>query len=341
MQLKYTEAELMAEHDYVRPQIVAGHRLHGGFDANDKYISPRTAHRADAIANWTTALRQRGGELFEANASLLEGARVPNTPQQKLLMVEGLDQTFWNMLTITGIIEGRGRMLAEVPMPSFQDVVEEDISGTSLGHLHSGMMKAHGIDEGGTADKDIGGHDAMWFALRDLAFGETDYPTPEIPVNISRPDTPDSKGPMPELPTAQGRMLSFLMNLLMIEFRAELGFEATEAMLRDESLFTSRRAEALEAAEVVERIRQDEEVHVTSLRLMLGEAREMTFKTVDGGTIAGRDLIDPFWKGLVRWATVEQPPMAAERSREMLGARILKHTEGERILKEFDALAAC
>ena len=328
----------MREHEYARAQVVAGHRLHGGFDADGNYVSPRTAIRNQAIATWPRALRARGGELFEAASSLLAGVRMPNTGQQKLLIREGLGRSFWNTLTITGTIEARGRFLADAPIPSFQSVVIEDISEMALGHLNTGLLKAHGIDEGGEPAKGIGGHDVMWFALRDLAFGETDYPKPEVPANISRPEGAGD-GPMPELPRPQARILAFLMNLLMIEFRAEIGFEATEALLRDPELFTERRPQAEEAADVVGRIRQDEEVHVTSLRLMLGEARQLTFKTVDGGTIAGRELIDPFWEGLVRWATVEQPTLVAERNRGPLVERILEHPEGERILQRFDALA--
>jgi len=339
MQLKFTEDELMREHDYAQPQVVAGHRLHGGFDAAGQYVSPRTALRGGAVDNWTAALRQRGGELFEANASLLAGARMPTPQQQKLLMVEGLGQTFWNSLTITGIIEGRGRFLADAAFPSFQPVIVEDISEMALGHIHTGLLKAHGMDEGGDVERGIGGHDVMWFALRDLAFGSTDYPQPEVPEVISRPDAP-SGSPIPQLPDAQARVLSFLMNLLMIEFRAELGFEGTEALLRDDELFTDRRAEALEAADVVQRIRQDEEVHVTSLRLMLGEAASVTFKTVDGGTIRGSELIAPFWDGLVQWATVDQPPLAAKRMHGVLSDRIMKHADGARILERFDGLSA-
>jgi hypothetical protein len=38
----FTREELMAEHTYAKPQIEAGYRLHGGFDAKGNYISPRT-----------------------------------------------------------------------------------------------------------------------------------------------------------------------------------------------------------------------------------------------------------------------------------------------------------
>ncbi|MDH5670514.1 MAG: hypothetical protein OEZ06_00085 [Myxococcales bacterium] len=336
MQLRFTEEELMREHDYAAPQVVAGHRIHGGFDAAGNYLCPRTALRQQAIDNWAQALLQRGGQLFEADASLLSGVRTPNTAQQKLLLLEGLGQTFWNSLTITGVIEARGRFLVQAPIPDYQSAVEEDISEMALGHLHRGLMKAHGLDEGGEPERGIGGHDVMWFALRDLAFGETDYPEPVIPANITRPE---SSEPMPQIGRPHARILAFLMNLLMIEFRAEIGFAATEALLRDPELFSTRQAEAEQAADVVQRIRLDEEVHVTSLRVMLGEARDLHFKTGDGGHVLGAELIDPFWQSLVNWATVEQPQLLADRNREMLSARILEHAEGERILRQFDALA--
>jgi hypothetical protein len=134
-------------------------------------------------------------------------------------------------------------------------------------------------------------------------------------------------------------MLSFLLNLLMIELRAEIGFSNTEALLCDPELFVERRPEAEQAAVVVQRIRQDEQLHLDSLRLLLGEARALHFRTADGGQIAGHALIDPFWERLVQWATVEQPQLMADRNRALLAARILEHPEGPRVLREFEALA--
>lgn len=335
--LRYSEEELMREHAYAAPQIVAGHRLHGGFDGDGRYLSPRTLVRGPAVEAWTEALVARGGEPMRADSSLLAGVRMPNTAQHKLLLTSGLEQTLWNNLTIIGRIEGRGRLLAEIPLPSFQAVIVEDIGETAIGHLDRGMLRAHGLDEGGEPSKGIGGHDVMWFALRDLAFGPSGWPEPEVPATITRPEAPD---PFPGLARPQAQMLAFLMNLLLIEFRAEIGFESTETLLRDPTLFRDRRSEAEEAAVVVGRIRQDEALHVDSLRLYLGELRGLTFRTVDGGTIRGDRLIDPFWKALVEWATVEQPRLNAERTRAMLAERILRHPDGERILREIDTLAS-
>ena len=334
--LVYSEEELLRSHDYAREHVVSGHELHGGFDARGTYLPPRALVRAPAIDAWTRALRARGGELLDANSSMLAGVRYPSDAQQKLLLQEGLGQTFWNNLTITGMIEGRGRLLAEITFPNFQDVVEDDISEMGIGHLNKGLLVAHGLDEGGEPAKGIGGHDVMWFALRDLAFGETDFPQLVVPERIGRPDA--GKREVAEIPAAYEQTLMFLLNLLLIEFRAEIGFSFTERMLRDPALFQDRRAEAEEAAEVVGRIRTDEEIHVKSLRLYLGELRSCTFKTVSGGRVSGAALIDAAWARIVNWATVEAPKLQAEESRKLLTERILKHPDGDRILEEFNAL---
>jgi hypothetical protein len=332
----YSEDELMANRDYARPQVVGEHRLHGGFDAEGCYLPPRSRFRPEAIEAWSEALRERGGDLLPADASLLSGTRYPTVEQSRLLLREGLGQSFWNSLTIIGKIEARGRMLAELPFPDLQELVVEDISGMAIGHLRGGLLRAHGLDEGGEPDQGIGGHDVMWFAARDLAFGAGAYPDVEPPERIGRePETRE----VPELPQQFEAMLRFLMNLLLIEFRAELGFASSEQLLRSPDLFTDRRPAADEAADVIDRIRQDEEIHVSSLRLYLGELRQCHLRTLDGGQRRGAELLDPMWERLVHWATVEQPKLQAEQQRELYRERILAHEDGERILREFEALA--
>jgi hypothetical protein len=211
----------------------------------------------------------------------------------------------------------------------------------AIGHLNGGLLKAHGIDEGGApgdGPEAPGAHDVMWFVARDLAFGEGAHPDVDPPENIARPES--GKRWMPEVAGEVEGMFSFLMNLLVIEFRAEIGFAVAQAVLRTPDLFADRRDEAEEAAEIIGRIRTDEEIHVRSLRLYLGEMASVTFKTVDGGTIAGRELIDRYWADLVRWATVEQPPLAAQQSRELIEQRIREEaSDPDRVLAEFHAVA--
>lgn len=334
--LRYRRDELMEDHDYAEPHVIAGRRMHGGFLADGTYQPPRTKVRGPAIDAWTKALRDRGGELFDADASLLDGVRLPNVDQQRVLLRNGLGETFWNSLTIVGKIEAKGRLLADITFPDLQDVIVEDISEMAIGHLNEGLLVAHGLDEGGLPEQGIGGHDEMWFAARDLAFGAGAHPDVDPPENIARPD---DERRIPELrPEIEG-LVSFLANLLLIEFRAELGFSETQAVLRTPDLWGDRAEQAVEAAEIIGRIRTDEEIHVASLRLYLGEIRACTFRTVDGGTIPGAEVIDRFWSDLVRWAVVDKPALEADQQRAVLEDRIRAHAEADRVLQEFDAAA--
>lgn len=334
--LRYTREQLMEEHDYAEPQVVEGRRMHGGFLADGTYQPPRTKVRGPAIDAWTKSLRDRGGELFDADASLLDGVRLPNIEQQRVLLRNGLGQTFWNNLTIIGKIEAKGRLLADITFPDLQDVIVEDISEMAIGHLNDGLLVAHGLDEGGEPERGIGGHDEMWFVARDLAFGPDAYDDVEPPESIARPD---DERRIPELDGQFEGLVSFLANLLLIEFRAELGFSETQAVLRTPDLWGDRGERATEAAEIIGRIRTDEEVHVESLRLYLGEIRSCTFRTVDGGTIGGAEVIDRFWNDLVRWAVVDKPALEADQQRTMLEERIRAHVEADRVLAEFDSAA--
>ena len=335
--LLFSRDELMTDHDFASEHVVQGQVLHGGFNSAGDYVPPRSEVRGVAIANWADALRARGGDLLDADASLLRGPRVPNSEQQRLLIREGLGQTFWNTLTITGKIEGRGRMIADMPFPDMQDLVVEDIGEMAIGHLKKGLLEAHGIDEGGQPEKSIGGHDVMWFVARDLVFGSEAFPDIEPPQGISRAEA--GQRWMPKIPQPYELALSFLMNLLVIEFRAEIGFANTQETLRTDDLFTDKRAEAELAAEIVERIRTDERIHVESLRLYIGELRSLHFKTEGGGTALGSDVLDPFWEQLIAWATGQQPRIAAEQQYNVIKERILKHDDGERVLARFEALA--
>lgn len=337
--LAYSEAELLRHHEGLTPHVVGGHRVHGGFHPDGTYQPPRALVRERALDAWTAALRRRGGEPFPADATLLAGVRLPNAEQQRVLLRNGLGRSFWNTLTITGKIEARGRWLAELPVPDLRSVIVEDISEMAIGHLDRGLLLAHGLDEGGEpADgpdgEAIGGHDVMWFVARDLAFGPGAFDDVEPPENIARPEA--GQRFMPEVPVEIERLISLLANVLLIEFRAELGFADTQDILRSPDVFTDRGADAELAAEIVERIRADEQIHVRSLRLYLGELCSVTFRTVDGGTVPGRTLVDRFWDGLVRWATVDQPRLAAERVRPILEAEARTHPEADRVLAELD-----
>jgi hypothetical protein len=213
--------------------------------------------------------------------------------------------------------------------------VAEDLSDRALGHLNKGLLRAHGADEGGEPERGIGGHDAMWFAIRDLVLGPDRHPTPDVPPRIAREDEDERLAP--QLPLAHEQMITLLVNVLMIEVRAETVFATTERLLRDPSLFPARRAGAEEAVVLVNRIRQDEAIHVEYLRTVLSELRALTFRSAHGD-FSGASVIDPVWRVLVHWHAVENPRRARTEQQALLRRRILAHPGGESILREFEAL---
>ena len=142
---------------------------------------------------------------------------------------------------------------------------------------------------------------------------------------------------MPELPPEIEGLISLLANLLIIEFRAELGFAEAQEILRTPDVFVDRRTDAELAAEIIERIRTDELIHVRSLCVYLGELQSVTFRTIDGATVSGRELFGRFWDGMVQWATVEQPRLNAEQVRRDVDDYISTHPDADRVRGEFAA----
>jgi hypothetical protein len=335
MQITYSEPDLLAEHPYARPQIEAGYRLHGGFDAADVYISPRTLRRWPAVKAWQAALERRGWPLVDASTSLLRRGNYPNFAQQRLLLDLGLGETLWNALTVTGAVEARGRFLADVTVPDFQSIIVEDIAGTTTGHLGKGLMKAHGLDEGGSPDQGEGGHDVMWYAARDLLFGHDAYPLPEIPPSLARPEQGRL---MPQVSPPHEHIILLLMNVLMIEIRAEAFFSFCIRLMQAPDAFADRRDAALHAAELVERIRQDEVIHVAYLQTAVSELRSFTFRGAGGGRVPGKALIDPIWDGMVHWHSVTTLEHAQAQKREAIRAQLLALPGGGKQLAAFDAL---
>ena len=333
--LSYTRDEIMADHDYACPQIEAGYRLHGGFDAQGNYVSPRTLNRWPAVEAWQQELKSRGETIIDASRRLLKRGPYPTADQQKFLLGHGFGETLWNSLTTTGIIEARGGMLAQAVAPDFQSIVVEDISQMCIGHLNKGLLAAHGYDEGGQKALGIGGHDDMWFAVRDALFGKNAYPIPEVPASIARPETGRR---IPQLPEEYEQWILLLMNVLMIEVKAESFFSFCQSVMRDPQNFTDRRPAANHAAEVVERIRTDEAIHVAYLVTVISELRGLTIKTVEGKTVLGASLIDPIWNQMIEWHAVTQANFGREQSREAILSRLRSKPNGAALAASFDSL---
>ncbi len=333
--LTYTRDEIMADHDYAQLQIEAGYRLHGGFDAAGTYVSPRTLNRWPAVKNWQEELGKRNAPVIDATTRLLKRGPYPTVEQQNFLLGHGFGETLWNSLTITGIIEARGGMLAQAVAPDFQDIIVEDISDKALGHLNKGLLVAHGYDEGGTKAQGIGGHDDMWFAVRDALFGKNAYPIPEVPPSIGRPETGRR---LPQIPKEHEDWVLLLMNVLMIEVKAESFFSFCQHLMRDPANFKDRRPAADHAADLVERIRTDEAIHVAYLATAISELRSLTIKTIDGAHVTGKEIIDPVWNQMIEWHTVTNADFARNQSRENIIARLKSKPNGAALAAKFDSL---
>jgi hypothetical protein len=338
--LRYSREELIASHPFAMPHEAAGYALHGGLDAEGHYVSPRVLHRWPAVNAWTAALAARGFPLLEAETTLLKYPNFPNVDQQRLLLENGLGQTFWNSLTTTGVIEARGRNLALFDAPDLQSIIVEDLSDTACGHLAKGLFEAHGWDEGGgdARTPDLGAHDAMWFAVRDTVFGADAYPIPEVPESISRPEAATRE--LPRLAPQFEALVKMMMNVLLIEVRAESFFAFCCEVLRDPANFRDRRAAAEQAARIVERIRQDEQIHVGYLRVALSEMRGFTFKTIDGGQASGAELLDPLWAQMVDWHGRRERELSRERSHAQIEsqAKAKFGDQAAAFMARFDAL---
>ena len=333
--LSYSADEILADHPYAKPHLEAGYKLHGGFDADGHYISPRTLNRWPAIRAWSEALKGRGHEVIDSSQQLMVKGHFPNVAQQTLLLEQGLGQTLWDSLTVTGVIEARGKRLATAQGPDFQSIVVDDISQTATGHLNKGLLRAHGLDEGGDDAAGLGGHDAMWFAVRDMLFGKNAYPQTEIPETLSRPEMGRL---VPQIPPEFEHFILLMMNVLMIEVRAENFFSFCNAVMRSPENFRDRRAAAEHAAELVARIRQDEASHVGYLTAVVSELRSFTFKTADGGRIKGADMIDPIWRGMVQWHSVTNVEFDRAQTRKELTAMLATKPQSAELIARFDAL---
>lgn len=333
---RFDRDELLADHAYKEPLERVGYRLHGGFDEAGGYISPRTLARWPAVHAWQQQLKEKGLPLIDASTDLLKSGNYPNFAQERYLLMNGYGQHLWDSLTVTGVIEARGQALCQIDAPDFQNIIVEDISDTCAGHLHKGLLYAHGADEGGDPDQpEVGAHDAMWFAARDLCFGKDAFPSPEIPDSISRPQEVPA---FPDLPRPHADILLLLMDVLMIEVRAESVFSHACRVMRDQDTFPGKRQEAETAAEMVEYIREDEQIHVGYLRTAISEMRGFTFKMTSGKEVLGSEFIDPEWKDMVAWHGSTQRIEARARTRVALQHALSDNSDLSADFGEFDRL---
>lgn len=330
---------LTRSHEYCRPHVEGGRLFHGGFLANGSYAPPRTLERVPAVDAWAQAVIERGGRLLDCSVEAHPYKVSPNIEQQALLLRSGVKAPLWDMLSVTGVNEGKGETLCFVAPLDFQSLVDDDIADTATGHLWKGLFWAHGVDEAGDRETpQIGGHKQMWFAIRDELLGPYARPRPQIPTLHTRPGAGSRE--MPDVPAPVEKLIQTLLALLQIEVHSlSLADYFVDLFMRDD-LFLDRREQAAMAIRLVERIRHDEASHIAYLRVFISELRGFSFKTPDGHK-RGSEFIDPVWNGLLAW------PDAAELVRRRHDERdvISRHAHevlgptASALMEKFDALA--
>ena len=209
---------------YAAPLIAGGVRCHGGFEADGRYRSPRTLHRAPAIAAWQARLAREGAPLIEIPRALMP-PQYPNVAQSTLLLRHGVRDPIVRTLTIISIVEGFGAIIRDVKVPDLGALVVEPVEGTALAHLAQGLFEAHARDESGFRDE--GGHKQMWEAARDLALEKPKIPGDVLMRmmgrNAGRGKRPER--PFPQLDETLERMLALMAQVLVVEVFAEGTFE--------------------------------------------------------------------------------------------------------------------
>jgi len=322
-QIEFTEAELLASHDYAEPLMAGGVRCHGGFVADGTYVSPRTRHRLPAIEAWQSRHRQEfGTELLDLPLETWPEA-YPNVAQARFLIEIGVPEPIIATLTRIGTVEGFGAVIRYAVLPDFTRQFDEDVRGTAMAHLDGGLYEAHARDEAGFDGE--GGHQQMWFAARDIAF-EHPVTEDETDLLLERMGiaTPGSGGGVdPGRLRAQAladrvlpddvdfdleAIVERMTRLLLIEISAFHTFAWAEDLLSDTDLVAGDG----EAARLVSFVRADETPHVQYLRTVLSEMRDRTVITTSGRRLPGTEVVGPIWD------------RALERS---LGARRLEGLE--------------
>jgi hypothetical protein len=329
----YSRDELLASGAYEAPLIAGGVRCHGGFAADGRYRSPRTLHRAPAIAAWQGRLARDGHPLIEIPRALMP-PQYPNVAQATLLMKHGVRDPLVRTLTIISIVEGFGAIIRDVKVPDLGALVVEPVEGTALAHLAGGLFEAHARDESGF--KDEGGHKQMWEAARDLALEK-----PRIPGDVLMRMMGRSGGrgrrperPFPQLDETLERMLALMAQVLVVEVFAEGTFEWGIELLSNPEVSAAPEA----AGDLVRFVQSDEKPHVEYLRTALSELRARTLRTVDGRTLAGREVVDRLLHRILREITRNRPREQHEDIRESLIEAMQTAKNPQALLAEFDAL---
>ena len=337
-QLVFSEVELLADGDIVEPLIAGGVRCHGGFDAEGRYVSPRTKFRVPAIEAWGERNCEAfSSELIDVPLELWEKT-FPNVEQARFLVRSGVPEPLMATLTRIGTVEGYGANICLLKPKDLQRRFVEDIGGTAIAHLGGGLFEAHGRDEAGFGTQ--AGHRDMWFAARDVAF---DRPVGELDIEgmlarmglgQGRPGADADRLLPADIPVELELMVTLMIRVLFIEISAFHTFAWAEEWMADTDLVNGDG----EAARLVSYIRSDETPHVGYLRTALSEMRDRTWIGESGRTHAGSDLIERIWAPLLEDSTGAGREANRQAALGEVEHWCARRTNGTDLLAEFHAL---
>ena len=339
-QLTFTEAELLADDPFAEPLFAGGVRCHGGFDADGRYVSPRSRFRRPAIEAWGA----RHCELF--STALIDvpierwDKTFPSVEQARLLLRAGVPEPLIATLTRIGTVEGYGANIRLLHPGDLQPRFVEDLEGTALDHLGRGLFEAHGRDEAGF--EDAAGHRDMWFAARDMAF---DRPIDDLDIEgmlermgfgQGRPSVPAARLLPEDIPAELEGMVTLMVRVLFIELSAFHTFAWAEEWLSDADLVGGDGS----AAKLVAHIRADETPHVDYLRTALTELRDRTWVGESGRTHRGSELLELLWAPLLKHSLTTGRDESRRAALGEVEFWCAKRPDGADLLAEFHALAA-
>jgi hypothetical protein len=257
----------------------------------------------------------------------------PSVAQAKLLVRGGVRDPIVRALTIISIVEGFGAIIRDVEVPDLDALIREPIAGTALAHLRGALFEAHARDESGYRDE--GGHKQMWEAARDLAFESPRIPGDVLMRMMGRGRRQGPRARLfPQIDENLEALVSTMVQVLVVEVFAMGTFAWGEALLSDPEVS----AAPCEAADLVRFIRSDESPHVEYLRTALSELRARSLRTIDGGGIAGRIVVDGILHRVLSAITRERPREQRENVRRDLAAALAKAGRPGSLIDEFDQL---
>lgn len=351
LQTEFTEEELLASHPIEAPLFAGSVRCHGGFDAEGRYVSPRTRNRWPAIEAWKAQREEQfSTELLDIPLETWP-EHYPNLEQARYLLSEGVRAPIIAALTRIGTVEGFGSMIRYSQIPDLQRHFDEDVRGTAMAHLDRGLYEAHARDEAGFGDE--GGHKQMWFAARDVAF-ENPVTEDETAVMLERMGlaTPGSNGTIDiakmireamanralpdDTPFELEAVIERMARLLLIEISAYHVFAWAEALLSDPDLTAGEG----EAAHLVSYIRQDEAPHVEYLKTTLSEMRDRTFVGTGGKKHKGTEMVGRVWERAVTESLGERRDQNLKLTLREVEHALDGHRRRDEILEQFHGLGS-